>query len=471
MLFWSIAAAAAVLTGLWMARPFLGRGKIEIADDDSAISIFRDQMDEVERDLSHGLISQDECEAAKREIEGRAVKSARMFDGGMMVSSRSWTLAVSVIAISAVISLGGYAYLGQPDMPDRPLEERRTEILVQRAAAGDISSRILLLIERTAENPESFEDWWTLAVSYASVGDHSSSVEAYRKAAELGGDRPGVLSAYAEAMTLANGNKVPQAARVVFEQILRAGPDARARYYVALAKAQAQNFYGALSDWSELAKDSDADAPWMPLVRRDIVNMVRFLEVDLLEYLPDATESEIALAGGSDATQAISLRAEELQGALAEDPLNFENWIELTTILTENGDLNGAVAALNEARGHFAAAPFVLGKIDDAARELGLDILETAGLSGPTSEDIAAASQLSQSEQSDLISGMVAGLAAKLAENPNNLDGWIMLIRSYTVLNDTDKARETYTSAREALADDEKALALLEADVADLVLE
>ena len=35
-----------------------------------------------------------------------------------------------------------------------------------------------------------------------------------------------------------------------------------------------------------------------------------------------------------------------------------------------------------------------------------------------------------------MIRGMVASLDAKLAENPDNLEGWLRLVRSYTVMGD-----------------------------------
>lgn len=68
MMFWTFAAMTAVLTGLWMARPYLRRGAVELNDSDGAISVFRDQLDEVERDLSYGLINAGEHDATKREI-------------------------------------------------------------------------------------------------------------------------------------------------------------------------------------------------------------------------------------------------------------------------------------------------------------------------------------------------------------------------------------------------------------------
>lgn len=43
-----------------------------------------------------------------------------------------------------------------------------------------------------------------------------------------------------------------------------------------------------------------------------------------------------------------------------------------------------------------------------------------------------------------MIEGMVEGLAARLEENPDDVEGWQMLARSYTVLGRDDEAREAY---------------------------
>jgi cytochrome c-type biogenesis protein CcmH len=46
-----------------------------------------------------------------------------------------------------------------------------------------------------------------------------------------------------------------------------------------------------------------------------------------------------------------------------------------------------------------------------------------------------------------MIKGMVAGLAARLAQNPEDYEGWLMLGRSYMVLQDPDKAADAYKKA------------------------
>lgn len=65
---------------------------------------------------------------------------------------------------------------------------------------------------------------------------------------------------------------------------------------------------------------------------------------------------------------------------------------------------------------------------------------------GPTAEQIAAAGALSPSQQQDMAESMVARLAARLESEPEDVEGWIMLMRSYRQLGrdgDAQRARDT----------------------------
>ncbi len=69
------------------------------------------------------------------------------------------------------------------------------------------------------------------------------------------------------------------------------------------------------------------------------------------------------------------------------------------------------------------------------------------GLRGPTQEQIAAASQLSPEDQQAQIRAMVASAEAKLQDDPGNLDRWVMVMRSHSMLGDTAKAKATLAAA------------------------
>ena len=73
---------------------------------------------------------------------------------------------------------------------------------------------------------------------------------------------------------------------------------------------------------------------------------------------------------------------------------------------------------------------------------------EVAGtLGNPTADDVAAAQDLSAGDRQQMISGMVESLAAKLQENPDNIEGWTRIIRSYVVLDQRPKAEAALKTA------------------------
>jgi cytochrome c-type biogenesis protein CcmH len=62
-----------------------------------------------------------------------------------------------------------------------------------------------------------------------------------------------------------------------------------------------------------------------------------------------------------------------------------------------------------------------------------------------------------------MIRAMVERLAARLKQDGSNVDGWIQLVRSYTVLGEIEKGRAAAKDARAALANEPEKLARLDA--------
>jgi cytochrome c-type biogenesis protein CcmH len=61
--------------------------------------------------------------------------------------------------------------------------------------------------------------------------------------------------------------------------------------------------------------------------------------------------------------------------------------------------------------------------------------------SGPTDEQIGAASQLDPDQRNTMIRGMVARLAERLQRDGSDPEDWLRLVRSYVVLGEPDQAR------------------------------
>lgn len=73
--------------------------------------------------------------------------------------------------------------------------------------------------------------------------------------------------------------------------------------------------------------------------------------------------------------------------------------------------------------------------------------LASAGIPGPSRDQIQAAQALPKGQQDAMIQGMVDGLEAKLKANPNNAQGWIMLMRSRMQLGEQKKAQLALSQA------------------------
>lgn len=60
----------------------------------------------------------------------------------------------------------------------------------------------------------------------------------------------------------------------------------------------------------------------------------------------------------------------------------------------------------------------------------------------PTEDDVAAAAELSDADRTQMIRTMVESLDSRLKDDPNNIEGWKRLVRSYAMLQQPDKAAE-----------------------------
>ncbi|MCA1748866.1 MAG: tetratricopeptide repeat protein, partial [Sphingomonadales bacterium] len=72
----------------------------------------------------------------------------------------------------------------------------------------------------------------------------------------------------------------------------------------------------------------------------------------------------------------------------------------------------------------------------------------TQGIPGPSPQQMREARQLPQGQQDAMITQMVEGLDRRLTQNPDDADGWIMLMRSRMQLGQTAQASRAWRRAR-----------------------
>jgi len=134
--------------------------------------------------------------------------------------------------------------------------------------------------------------------------------------------------------------------------------------------------------------------------------------------------------------------------------------------------LDAWVALASEAPADADWLPLVRQRIAEAAGTLGIDPATLKGATGgPADTAVAAAAKAAASaspeERRAMILAMVDKLAARLATQPDDVEGWARLGHSYMVLNQPDKAKDAYTHAVKLKPDDPQLnQALAEADAA-----
>lgn len=384
MLFFLIAAALTLLVAGALVRPLL-RDLAEPAPADRYnAAVYRDQLEELQRDAERETLPAGEVAGARLEIERRLIGAARAAASPAAARVRR-APATAAFALVAVLALGAgsiYIALGAPTMPDHPFKRGPAADAAHAAAVApgadglhaQMDQMVAALQKKLAANPNDSDGWGLLARSLMRLDRAVEAVPAYQRAIAASPTPNAQLDAeYAEARVIAADGQVDDAALALFNRLHAADPsNPQARYYLALAKAQKGDAGGALADWRALVADSPKDAPWLPTVQQ------RIAEVS---------------ANGS----------------------------------------GGAPAAA-------AAAP--------QAPE-------------PSAAEVAASASMSDADREKMIQGMVDGLADRMKQTPDDVDGWRRLARAYTVLGRTDQAADAERQVLRLAPDDQNAKAVL----------
>lgn len=259
MLFWICLAAmtaAAMFAVLWP----LSRQASSPARAAYAGAVYRDQLAEVERDRTRGLIGESEAEAARTEIGRRLLRTDSEASTHAAASGTRRRIAamVALLGIPA-LALPLYLGIGRPEMPDAPLAARNALSIEKQ----DIGMLIGRLEQRLAQTPDDGKGWELIATIYARVGRLEDAIGAHNNAIRLLGSSAERQTALGEALTAAASGKVTAEARAAFERALEHNADfSPALYYLGLANEQVGNLAGARAAWTRIIEKNDARDMW-----------------------------------------------------------------------------------------------------------------------------------------------------------------------------------------------------------------
>lgn len=367
MIFWVLLALMTAAVVLVVIAPLARPAGAFSAIAGEEARVYRDQLDELERDRERGLIGGEEAEAARTEIGRRLLAATRATEEAIaprFAANRFIALAV-VVAIPAV-ALSLYLVEGQPDMHDAPLAER----LSAAPSSGNITDMIGRVEKHLAANPADLSGWRVIAPIYARMGRLDDAVKAWGRLIAAGDAGAENLENYGAGLVDTNDGIVSPEAQSVLARAVAADPDrARARFYYAEGLRQAGSFDEALQQVDELIRRSPADAPWLGTVRKKRADILAALKRPL-----DTPEPATLPAVGTGVDRAtIEGMVNGLAARLAADPNDRDGWIRLMRSYLVLGRPDKAKAALSDARKAFAADADALAAINAAAEQLGVD--------------------------------------------------------------------------------------------------
>jgi cytochrome c-type biogenesis protein CcmH len=373
MTLWIIFAAmtaAAIFAVLWPLER-----KSATARSGSDVLVYKDQLEEIDRDRSAGMIGEAEAEAARVEVSRRLLAAADVQAASQAAAKapaadsprplrRRRTAAVAALGILVLLPLGLYLMLGSPNVPGQPAFAR----VKSPQGNPSIESLIAQVETHLAQNPNDGTGWELIAPVYMRLGRYDDAVQARRKALALNGETALRQSDLGEALVAAANGVVTAEAKQTFTAAVAHDPqEPKARYFLGLADEQDGDSAAAAATWRAMLNDAPAGAPWAGFVR-------------------------------------------EALGRVSNEPAA------------------AAAPALAPGAATATAAP------------------------GPSADDMAAASNMSEAQRGEMIRAMVAKLADRLHADGSDVEGWLRLVRAYVVLGDRDKAKSAADDARRALA-------------------
>jgi cytochrome c-type biogenesis protein CcmH len=363
-LFYAVAGALALATVLmliWpLIRPIAGGAGAEARDVRDA-QIYRDQLDEIERDLARGTISAGEAQGARAEVSRRLITATGRGEAAASVEpaphGHSRLMAGAALIVAPGLAVMIYLANGMPGQPDLPFGDRPTSNVGQLERPSQAEAEVMFAPEPLtaptpemqeyagmmeqletvlAQRPNDAKGLEMLAIGYMRLQRYGDSWRAYERLIAVIGDDAdaGFFASMAEAMVLASGGYVsPEAERAIGVALTRDPSMPLARYYAGLLMAQDGRMDEAIAIWERLRAETPTDAPWL-----------EFLDGMLAEAKarrdgtpgPSAADIEAAGAMSPEERQAmIEGMVAQLEDRLTTQGGEVEEWLRLMNAYTQ----------------------------------------------------------------------------------------------------------------------------------------
>jgi cytochrome c-type biogenesis protein CcmH len=372
----ALMTAAAVFVVLWP----LGRARLAPASGGD-VAVYRDQMRELERDRSAGLIGAAEADAARIEISRRLLAATDAQGETPAASLAPWRRRFIAVAALLALPLGAvtfYLSFGFPGLPDQPLAAR-----TNGPENRSIAALVAQVEDRLERNPQDGRGWEVIAPVYMRLGRFDDAVKARRNALRLLGENAARQGDLGEALVSAANGIVTADAKNAFDRALALDArDPRAKFYAGLAAEQDGRNAEAAAIWRDLLATAPADAPWAAVVRQ---SLARLENPAVATSTPGPSTADVAAAANMSPEARVQMvrgMVERLAQRLAHDGSDLDGWVRLVRAYLVLGEHQRALDAAADARRALAGDQDKLHRLDAALTDLAAGG-NVAGVEGP----------------------------------------------------------------------------------------
>ena len=217
------------------------------------LGIFRDQLNELERDYREGSLAEADFEQAKSELQRRLLEEVQPEAVASVTTNGRKTALALLIAIPLAAS-AGYLILGNPQAFD-PMQTQA------HVSPQQIEVMLNKLVERLKKNPDDSKGWVMLARSYRALGRYAEAAEAYSHGGALVDSDASLLAEYAEVLGQVNGGRLEGKPGELIASALKLSPEEPQALFLAGVAATDRNDYAAVADyWGRLLLQVDPDS-------------------------------------------------------------------------------------------------------------------------------------------------------------------------------------------------------------------
>jgi cytochrome c-type biogenesis protein CcmH len=409
LIFWTISGILALSVMIWVVAAFWRTAEVEADAKSYEVNVYKAQLAEVDRDLTRGIVTEDQAETVRLEISRRllaADASERAQSGTKALDApETVTKAATFLGGAAVVAgaLGLYATIGAPGYGDMPHAERlriagqlRAERPSQEVAQSQASQTVikpsvdqlpkgyLELVETLratiAERPDDARGQSLLANAEARLGNYTAAYTAQLNVTRAQLDKATAedWALVGEFMVLAAGGYVSPEAEDAFAQAMQKDPtQPQSRFYIGRMFAQTGRPDRAFQLWRQLLDASSPVDPWVVPIRAEIEDLAdrAGIRYQLPPYAAGPSAEAITAArdmSAEDRTKMIGGMVSTLNTRLATEGGTPADWARLINAYSVLDEMDAATAIWQNAQESFADAPEALAIIKRAADASGI---------------------------------------------------------------------------------------------------